>query len=96
VLWPFFGGGPMGKPPLELAAGGVLVTRVACHPQQDVVAAGFQDGVVLLVDIATRRILPAVPPGHGPVSALAWNASGTMLAYGTEEGHAGLLDLAAR
>ena len=96
VLWPFFGGGPMGKPPLELAAGGVLVTRVACHPQQDVVAAGFQDGVVLLVDIATRRILPAVPPGRGPVSALAWNASGTMLAYGTEEGHAGLLDLAAR
>ncbi len=42
VLWPFFGGGPMGKAPLELAGGdGVLCTRVAFQPQQELLAAGF-------------------------------------------------------
>lgn len=97
VLWPFFGGGPMGKPPLELAAGaGVLVTRVACHPAEDVVAAGFADGMVIIADIASRRVLPAAPPGTGSVSALAWNATGSYLAWGTETGHAALLDLTAR
>ena len=97
VLWPFFGGGPMGKPPLELAGGaGVLCSQVACHPAQDVVAAGFQDGMVILADIGSRRVLPAAPAQHGPISALAWSPNGSWLAYGTETGHAGLLDLTAR
>ena len=35
VLWPFFGGGPMGKAPIELAGGdGIMCTRVAAHPQR--------------------------------------------------------------
>lgn len=97
VLWPFFGGGPMGKAPTELAGGdGVMCTRVACHPQHDMVAAGFEDGLILLSDINNGRVLPIAPPGEGGVSALAWNASGTLLAFGTEKGFVGLLDLAAR
>ncbi len=52
VLWPFFGGGPMGKPPLELAGGdGVTCTRVAAHPKDDLVAGGFADGLVVIADI---------------------------------------------
>ena len=47
VLWPFFGGGPMGKAPTELAGGdGILCSAVASHPQHEVVAAGFADGLV--------------------------------------------------
>jgi len=42
VLWPFFGGGPMGKAPTELAGGdGMICTQVAAHPQQEMVAGGF-------------------------------------------------------
>ncbi|MCX8134780.1 MAG: WD40 repeat domain-containing protein [Roseococcus sp.] len=97
VLWPFFGGGPMGKAPTELAGGdSVLCTRVACHPQQEMVAAGFEDGLVLLADIASGRVLPIAPPGRGAVSALAWNATGALLAFGTEQGFAALLDLSRR
>ena len=97
VLWPFFGGGPMGKPPAELAGGdGVLCTEVACHPGQDMVAAGFSDGLVVLADIASERILPVAAPGRGAVSALAWNADGTRLALGTETGFAAFVDLAKR
>lgn len=97
VLWPFFGGGPMGKQPTELAGGdNVICTRVACHPTMDMVAAGFEDGLVLLADIATGRVLPIAPPGGGAVSALAWDARGGFLAFGTENGRAGLVDLTQR
>ena len=74
VLWPFFGGGPMGKAPMELAGGdGVMCTRVAAHPPHEMVAGGFADGLVVLADIGSSRILPVVPPGHGPITALAWS-----------------------
>ncbi len=96
VLWPFFGGGPMGKQPTELAGGDqVLCAQVACHPQHDVVAAGFGDGLVLLVEVASGKVVPVAPPTGHAVSALAWNATGTKLAFGTEGGFAALLDLAA-
>lgn len=97
VLWPFFGGGPMGKAPTELAGGdGAPVTRVAFHPQQDVVAAGYADGLVVVADIGTERILPVAAPGRGAVSALAWAADGARLAFGTETGFAALFDLSQR
>ncbi|TPG58174.1 WD40 repeat domain-containing protein [Roseomonas nepalensis] len=97
VLWPFFGGGPMGKAPTEIAGGdGVICTRVACHPQHEVVVAGFADGLVLMAEIASGKVVPVAAPGRGPVSALAWNAAGTQLVFGTETGFAGLLDLAKR
>jgi WD40 repeat protein len=97
VLWPFFGGGPMGKAPIELAGGdGINCTQVACHPKEELVAGGFEDGLVVVVDIASSRILPAAPPGHGPVTTLAWSADGTRLAIGTEHGFAAIVDFARR
>jgi WD40 repeat protein len=97
VLWPFFGGGPMGKAPIELAGGdGITCTRVAAHPQQEIVAGGFADGLVVLADVNSSRILPVAPPGRGPVSALAWSPDGSQLAFGTEQGFAAIVDLAQR
>jgi WD40 repeat protein len=97
VLWPFFGGGPMGKAPLELAGGeGVICTQVACNPKDEIVAGGFTDGLVVVADITSSRILPVVPPDHGPISTLAWSPDGTQLAVGTETGFAALIDFAKR
>jgi WD40 repeat protein len=97
VLWPFFGGGPMGKAPLELGGGdGVICTQVACHPQQEIVAGGFADGLVVLADVGLSRILPIAPPEHGPVSTLAWSSNGAWLAFGTEKGLAAVIDLSRR
>ena len=93
LLWPFFGGGPMGKAPLELAANqGKILKRVACHPSFEAVAAGFEDGMVLMADITRETILPIAAPGRGAISALAWNASGSHLAFGTAEGFAAIVD----
>ena len=96
VLWPFFGGGPMGKAPLELGMGDGIVKRIACHPQSEVLAAGFDSGLLLLIDIAQEEILPVCGPGRGAVSALAWNPSGSHLAFGTASGFAGVMDFSRR
>ena len=40
------------------------------------------------------EILAKKPGVAPPVSALAWSADGTMLAFGTENGEAGVIDLA--
>jgi WD40 repeat protein len=97
VLWPFFGGGPMGKPPLELAQlPNNLCTRVACHPIEEVVAAGYTDGAVVLADISTKRVLRVASPGNGPITALAWSGNGAWLAFGTETGFAALVDFSKK
>jgi WD40 repeat protein len=95
ILWPFQAkDGPMGKTPRMLAAFQVRVERVACHPKRDAVAVGYADGTLLLVRIEDGAEVLAKKPGAGAISALAWNPSGTLLAWGTEEGEAGVIDLA--
>jgi len=87
----------MGKAPTELAGGdGVICQVVACHPHYEAVAAGFADGLVVVADIGSSRILPVCAPGRGPVSALAWSADGGRLALGTETGFAALVDFSKR
>ncbi len=94
ILWPFQAkDGPMGKQPRVLAPSEHRVEIVACHPQQDIVAAGYADGMVLLVRIEDGAEILAKKPGDAQVSALAWSADGTLLAYGTENGEAGVIDL---
>ncbi|MBO1323620.1 WD40 repeat domain-containing protein [Acetobacter sp. TBRC 12305] len=96
VLWSFVGNGPMGKPPTELpGAGGALCTRVATHPTQDVLAAGFADGTVLMLEPASQRVLPICLAQNGAVTALAYSPDGCMLGFGTEDGTIGLVDLAS-
>lgn len=97
VLWPFFGGGPMGKAPLELAGGdGIVCTQVACHPKDDMVAGGFADGLVVIADITSSRVLPVAPPEQGRITALAWSPDGARLAIGTESGFAAIVDFSRR
>ncbi|MCC4245480.1 WD40 repeat domain-containing protein [Stappia indica] len=95
IVWPFFGkSGPMGQQPLQLGTrGDQIVTRVACHPDEEVVAIGYQDGLVLMARFSDGEEVLLRRPGEGAVSALAWNDEGTQLAFGTETGEAGLISL---
>ncbi|HKM87129.1 MAG TPA: WD40 repeat domain-containing protein [Xanthobacteraceae bacterium] len=95
ILWPFQAkDGPMGKQPRLLAPAQHRLEVVACHPRQDIVAVGYGDGMVLLVRIDDGAEILAKTPGETPVTALAWSADGRLLAFGTDSGEAGVIDLA--
>ncbi len=95
ILWPFQSKeGPMGKQPRLLAPSEHRIDVVACHPRQDVVAAGYADGMVLLVRIDDGAEILAKRPGDAPVTALSWSDDGLLLAWATESGAAGIIDLA--
>jgi WD40 repeat protein len=95
ILWPFHHrDGPMGRQPLQLGAREEPVTRVACHPREELVAVGYRDGMVLAVRFADAEEALLRRPGDGPVSALAWDAAGRRLAFGTEGGAAGVVEVA--
>jgi len=94
VLWPFGGkDGPMGKQPQLRAPAEQQAVVVACHPKQGVVAVGFADGLVLLVRTDDGAEILGKKPGDAPMTALAWSASGKLLAFGTDSGEAGVVDL---
>src|SRR6202795_1183309 len=94
IMWPFASkDGPMGKEPAMLAPLQARVSMVACHPKQDILAAGYSDGTILMVRLNDGAEILVRKNGTAPVSALAWNSKGTMLAFADEEGDAGLLEL---
>jgi WD40 repeat protein len=96
ILWPFQGkDGPMGAAPRECGVrAGVGVTRVAYHPTAQVVAVGYEDGMVLLCRVSDgSELLARKPVAGAKISALAWDQTGARLAFGAENGEAGVLAL---
>jgi WD40 repeat protein len=95
ILWPFQAkDGPMGKQPRLLAPMEAQVEVVACHPTQAIVAVGYVDGLILIVRVDDGAEILARKPTGAPVTALAWSAAGKLLAFGTEDGEAGVVDVA--
>jgi WD40 repeat protein len=94
IMWPFASkDGPMGKEPAMLAPLQARVSMVACHPKQDILAVGYGDGTVLMVRMTDGAEILVRKNGEAPVTALAWNAKGTLLAFAAEDGDGGLLEL---
>ena len=92
IMWPFTSkDGPMGKQPAMLAPLQARVSVVACHPKQDILAAGYSDGTVLMVRLEDGAEILVRRNDGAAVSGLAWNAKGTLLAFGAEDGDAGIL-----
>jgi WD40 repeat protein len=94
ILWPFMAkDGPMGKAPLQLGSMSQIVTRVACHPTEDVVAIGYDNGLILAVRFNDQAEVVLRHPDQSAVSALGWDAIGGRLVFGTEAGAAGVIDI---
>ena len=95
ILWPFAAkDGPMGKQPSMVLPHDKRVAVVACHPAQEIAAAGFEDGMIMLARIEDGAEILVRRPGDAAVSALGWSETGAKLAFGTEDGAAGIVDLA--
>jgi hypothetical protein len=84
----------MGKTPKMLAPADAEVSAIACHGKDAIAAVGYADGLVLIVRLDDGAEILAKKPGDAPVTALAWSAGGRLLAWGTEAGEAGVIDLA--
>ncbi|MBO6718844.1 MAG: WD40 repeat domain-containing protein [Rhizobiaceae bacterium] len=97
IVWPFQGkDGPMGKAPLELGTrGDAMVTAVAFHPTDEVVAIGYVDGMVLAARCADQKEVLLRRPGKGAVTSMAWDNAGRRVAFGTEAGDCGVIDISA-
>lgn len=96
ILWPFqTRDGPIGKQPFMLAPGpkDTRVAAVACNQRQEVLAVGYSDGMVMLVRLADGAEVLVRRPTGLPITALAWRPDGKLLAFGTEDGKAGLLPI---
>ena len=83
ICWPFSGGGPWGKPPVTLGgADQRLVTQVAPHPKDEMVAAGYTDGMVVLAPLDGRMEIMVHAPSSAAntsINGLVWNKAGDAL-----------------
>lgn len=96
VVWPFVGKlGPQGKEPLLIGRREPLVTQVAFHPSEDILAIGYEDGATVAIRIADQVIIELDEPGEGPVTALAWSPDGMQIAIGDDAGRGAIVDLSA-
>lgn len=96
IVWPFQGEGPQGKAPRECGARHAKVTRVAFHPKALVLAVGYDDGCILMIRLTDASELLVRPALRGSgITAFAWDKGGKRLAFGTEDGAAGVLTLPA-
>ena len=94
IMWPFASkDGPMGKEPAMVAPLKSRVTAVACHPDQAILASGYEDGTVLMVRLSDGAEILVRKNGGAAIAGLAWSANGTLLAFAAEDGEAGFLEL---
>jgi WD40 repeat protein len=98
IIWPFATrDGPMGRSPRECGVRNAKVSRVAFHPHVPIIAIGYEDGWVILARLADDAEVLVRGPRAGEdtsaITALAWDAKGKRLLFGTASGAAGLVEL---
>ncbi len=77
---------PLARMPLLLAPHRRLVATVACHPIKEMVAVGYEDGLVLLVRIPDGAEIIVKAPDESVIAAMRWNAAGSKLAIASDSG----------
>jgi WD40 repeat protein len=96
VIWPFAGAtGPMGKQAAEIGFDeSTLVARIAGTPAGANIAAGLEDGRVWTCQLAQQKTTQLKADKGPPITALAITGNGARVAWGDEEGGAGVVEVA--
>jgi WD40 repeat protein len=96
LLWPFKGkDGPMGHSARQLVARDDLAGAVAFHPKGRLIAVGYGDGVIVLLDWAAETMAVLRAPDREAVHRLLWAPDGTWLAFAAGDSLAGVINTAA-
>lgn len=95
IVWPFHTkDGPIGKTPLELGTrANALVSTVSCHPSKEIVAIGFNDGMILATHFRDGKEVLLKGYGKSAISALNWDQTGHNLTFGSENGECGVINI---
>ena len=95
VCWPFAGAtGPMGKQAAEIGYDEAsITTRIATAPATSWLAAGLDDGRVWAADVTGERIIPLKAEKGAAISALAMSPDAKRVAWGDEDGNAGVAEV---
>ncbi len=95
IVWPFAGStGPMGKQAAEINYDeSAMVVRVAGAPGLPWIAAGLDDGRVWACDLTGQRVVPIKAEKGAPVTALAITRDARRVAWGCEDGSAGVAEV---
>ena len=95
VVWPFGGAtGPMGKQAAEIGYDeSALSTRIAAAPNHTWLAAGLDDGRVWAADVTGERLVHLKSEKGSAISALAMSPDGKRVAWGDEDGAAGVAEI---
>ncbi len=97
VVWPFSGpAGPMGKQAAEVGYDeSTTVTQVAAAPATSWLAAGTEDGRVWACDLTGQKVIPLKAEKGSPITALAMTPDARRVAWGDEDGAAGVAEVEA-
>jgi WD40 repeat protein len=76
-----------GKPSL------VTIEAIAAHPTRPLVAAGYENGMVIITELGKQDELVIKTEGQGAVSSIAWSKDGGYLALGSNRGLAAIVEL---
>ena len=95
VCWPFAGAtGPMGKQAAEIGWDeSAVTTRIAATPDKSWLAAGLDDGRVWACDVTGEKLVPLKSEKGVAVTALAISPDARRVAWGDEEGGAGVAEI---
>jgi WD40 repeat protein len=75
ICWPFTGDGPWGKQPITLGdPRPSLVSAIATHPAEDMLAAGYADGAIMIAPVQNNApgLIIESAGSSGPIVALIW------------------------
>ncbi len=87
VIWPFDKQGPEGREPIQLGwSNGAMVTALAAHHEEPVMAAGFGDGAVILLDLMNKKAFNAAAPSGHIVTTITFAPTGGAFLAGTAQG----------
>jgi WD40 repeat protein len=92
VCWPFSGAtGPMGKQAAEVGYDdSALTSRIAAVLDKTWLAAGLDDGRVWAADVTAEKLVPIKAEKGAAISALALSPDAKRVAWGDEDGNAGV------
>ncbi len=76
-----------GKPSL------VAIEAVTSHPERPLIAAGYENGMLIITTIGSRDELIIKTEGDGAITGLTWSKDGSYLAFGSDRGLAAIVEL---